>query len=336
MTVLVTGGAGYIGGHMVLGLLDAGEVPIVVDDMSNGVPWAVPPEVHFIWGDSGDYETVARVIETHKVDTVIHFAGRLITPQFYDDPLEYYLANTAKSRTLLSAVQKLGIKHFIFSSTAAVYGNPATNPVPETAPLAPISAYGSSKLMTEMMLHDVAAVCDLRFVALRYFNVAGADPEGRYGQSTTKTTLLVQIAAQVALGIRPYIEIYGDDYPTADGTCIRDYIHVTDLVDAHLAALRHLRNSGASFVANCGYGRGYSVKQVLDMTQTIAGRELVRKIGARRKGDAVEVVAEANLVRTKLGWSPRYADLATIVTHALRWEEQLQKKRRLRNRVSER
>jgi len=214
-----------------------------------------------------------------------------------------------------------------------VYGNPPMNPVPETAPLAPISAYGTSKLMTEMMLRDVAAVRDLKYVALRYFNVAGADPNGRYGQSTTKTTLLVQIAAQVALGIRPHIEIYGDDYPTMDGTCVRDYIHVSDLVDAHLAALRHLRNSGKNLIANCGYGRGYSVKQVLDMTEKVSGRGFERRIGPRRRGDAVEVVAEANLIRKELGWSPRYADLATIVEHALRWEEQLQKKYRFDNRA---
>src|SRR5262245_31061998 len=328
MTVLVTGGAGYIGGHMVLGLLDAGEKPVIIDNMSNGVPWAIPHGVPFVLGDSGDYETVARTIEKYKVDAVIHFAARLITPQFYDDPLEYYHANTVKSRTLLSAVQNLGIKHFIFSSTAAVYGNPPMNPVPETAPLAPISAYGTSKLMTEMMLRDVAAVRDLKYVALRYFNVAGADPKGRYGQSTTKTTLLVQIAAQVALGIRPAIEISGDDYPTVDGTCVRDYIHVSDLVDAHLAALHHLRAGGKNLIANCGYGRGYSVKQVLDMTQRVSGRSFERKIGPRRLGDAVEVVAEANLIRATLGWRPRYDDLATIVEHALQWEEQLRKKYR--------
>ena len=333
MTVLVTGGAGYIGGHMVLGLLDAGEEPVVIDDMSNGVPWAIPNGVRFVLGDSGDYETVARTIAKYDVDAVVHFAARLITPQYYDDPLEYYHANTVKSRTLLSAVQNLGVKHFIFSSTAAVYGNPPMNPVPETAPLAPISAYGSSKLMTEIMLGDLAAVRDLRYVTLRYFNVAGADPGGRYGQSTTKTTLLVQIAAQVALGIRPFIEIYGDDYPTADGTCIRDYIHVSDLVDAHLAALHHLRNTGKNLVANCGYGRGYSVKQVLDITQKVAGRDFERRIGPRRRGDAVEVVAEAKLIRKELGWSPRYADLATIVEHALRWEEQLQRNYRFTDRV---
>ena len=322
--ILITGGAGYIGGHMVRGLLDAGEKPVVIDNMSNGVAWAVPAGVPFVLGDSGDYETVARVIAQHRIDAVIHFAGRLITPHLYNDPLEYYLANTVKTRTLLAAVQDSGIRHFVFSSTAAVYGNPPVNPVPETAPLAPTSAYGSSKLMTETMLHDLASVCDLNYVALRYFNVAGADPEARYGQSTTKTTLLVQIAAQAALGFRPFVEIYGDDYPTADGTCVRDYIHVTDLVDAHLAAIRYLRGGGKNLIANCGYGRGYSVKQVLDMAEKLSGRRFERHIGPRRRGDATEVVAEANLIRAELGWRPQYNDLATIVQHALNWELRLQ------------
>jgi UDP-glucose 4-epimerase len=332
MAVLVTGGAGYIGGHMVLGLLDAGEEPIVIDDMSNGVPWAIPQGVHFVQGDIGDYETVARTIEDHRIDAVIHFAARLIAPQFEDDPLEYYHANAVKNRALLSAVRSRGIRYFILSSTAAVYGNPSIKPVSETAPLAPISAYGRSKLMAEWMLCDVAAVCDLKYVTLRYFNVAGADPKGRYGQSTTNTTLLVQIAVQAALGIRPYIEIYGDNYPTADGTCVRDYIHVADLVDVHLAALRHLRNAGSNFTANCGYGRGYSVKQVLDTVQSVSGSNFERRIGPRRRGDAPEVVAEAKLICAEFGWSPRYADLATIVEHALRWEDRLQKRHRFGNR----
>jgi UDP-glucose 4-epimerase len=317
---------------MVLGLLDVGETPVVIDDMSNGVPWAIPRGVRCVQGDSGDYETVARVVDHHKIDAVIHFAARLISPRFYDDPLEYYHANTAKSRSLLSVVQNLGIKHFIFSSTAAVYGNAPVNPIPETTAAIPISPYGSSKLMTETMLRDLAAVTDVKFVALRYFNVAGADPMGRYGQSTTNTTLLVQIAAQVALGIRPFIEIYGNDYPTADGTCVRDYVHVTDLIDAHLAALRHLRAGGGNLIANCGYGRGYSVKQVIDAMEKVSGRPFLRRIGPRRRGDAVEVVAEASLIRAEFGWRPRYDDLLTISEHALRWEEQMRQKYRFDNR----
>jgi UDP-glucose 4-epimerase len=333
MTVLVTGGAGYIGGHMVLGLLDAGEKPVVIDNMSNGLPWAIPTGVPCVVGDSGDYETVVGVMKSYKVDAVIHFAARLITPQFYDDPLEYYHANTAKTRTLLSAVQNLGVKHFIFSSTAAVYGNPPVNPVPESAPPAPISPYGRSKLMTEMMLHDLASVGELQFVALRYFNVAGADPSGRYGQSSTKTTLLVQIAAQAALGIRSYVEIFGNDYATVDGTCVRDYIHVTDLIEAHLAALRYVRAGHKSLILNCGYGRGYSVKQVLDTTEEVSGRRFERQIGPRRRGDAVEVVAEAKLIKEEFGWRPRYDNLATIVDHALRWEERLRDSYRFERRV---
>jgi UDP-glucose 4-epimerase len=331
--ILITGGAGYIGGHMVRRLLDAGEQPIVIDNMSNGVAWALPAGVPFVLGDSGDYETVAQVIALHKIEAVIHFAGRLITPQFYNDPLEYYLANTVKTRTLLAAVQDFGVKYFVFSSTAAVYGNPPINPVPETAPLAPTSAYGASKLMTETMLRDLAAVCDIKYVALRYFNVAGADPQARYGQSTTKTTLLVQIAAQAALGVRPFIEIYGDDYPTADGTCVRDYIHVTDLVDAHLAAIRYLRGGGKNLIANCGYGCGYSVKQVLDTAEKMSGRSFERRIGPRRRGDATQVVAEANLIREELGWRPQYNDLSTIVTHALNWERHLQASYRFKDRA---
>jgi UDP-glucose 4-epimerase len=332
MTVLVTGGAGYIGGHMVLALLDAGEPAVVIDDMSNGVPWAVPGEVPFIVGDSGDYETVARAIAAHRIDAVIHFAARLIEPRFYDDPLEYYHANTAKSRALLAAVADCGVKHFIFSSTAAVYGNPPVNPVPESAPLDPISAYGSSKLMTETMLRDLAAVRDFKFVALRYFNVAGADPAGRYGQSSTRTTLLIQIAAQTALGVRPYIEIFGTDYPTRDGTCIRDYIHVADLVDAHAAALRHLRGGGANLIANCGYGRGYSVREVLDTTEQVAGRKLERRFAPRRRGDASEVVAQAELIRRELDWRPRFDHLPTIIEHALVWERRLQQRHGFGNR----
>ncbi len=213
-----------------------------------------------------------------------------------------------------------------------MFQNPACNPVPESAIPAPISPYGTSKLMTEMMLRDVAEVRDLTYVTLRYFNVAGADPSGRYGQSTTKTTLLVQIAVQAALGIRPYLEIYGDDYPTADGTCVRDYIHVTDLIDAHLAALRHLRAGGRSLTLNCGYGRGFSVKQVLDVTEKVSGRRFERRIGPRRRGDAVEVVAEASRIRGELSWRPHFEDLATIVEHALQWERQLQRCYRFDNR----
>jgi UDP-glucose 4-epimerase len=326
VTILVTGGAGYIGGHMVLALLDAGEQVVVIDDMSNGVAWAIPSDVTFVRGDVGDIQLVTSVARQYHVTAIMHFAARLISPQFAADPLEYYLNNTAKSCALLRAVQGLGITHFVFSSTAAVYGNSPTNPIPETAPLAPISAYGSSKLMTETMLREVERLGSLNFAILRYFNVAGADPAGRYGQSSTRTSLLVQIAVQAALGIRPFIEIYGDDYPTRDGTCIRDYIHVTDLVDAHISALRHLRNGGKNLIVNCGYGRGYSVKEVLDMTEKVAGRRFERRIGPRRLGDVTQAFADSRLISAELDWRPRYDDLATIIEHALRWEKQLQRK----------
>ena len=324
MKILVTGGAGYIGGHMVLGLLDRGITPVVIDDMSNGVPWALRPEVPFYHGDIGNYELLSQIMQEHQIDTVMHFAARLITPEFYERPLEFYLQNTAKSRVLLQAVSDHGIKRFVFSATAAVYGNPKVNPVPETADIAPISAYGQSKWMTECMLADVARFSDLEFVALRYFNVAGADPAGRYGQSTTKTTLLVQIAVQHALGVRGEMEVFGTDYPTIDGTCVRDYIHVTDLIDAHLRALDYLVSGGENFTCNVGYGHGYSVKQVIEMAKQVSGSDFPVRYGPRRTGDAVEVVAKADLIRERLGWNPKYDDLETIVSHAMAWERSLQ------------
>lgn len=324
MAILVTGGAGYIGGHMVLGLLDRGIKPVVIDDMSNGVSWALQPGVPFYHGDIGNYELVSKIIRDHEIDTVIHFAARLITPQYYNKPLEYYLQNTIKSRALLQAISDCGIKKLIFSGTAAVYGNPRTNPVSEDGEIAPLSAYGRSKWMTECMLADVAQHSDLRYVTLRYFNVAGADPTGRYGQSTTKTTLLVQIAAQHALGVRDELEVYGHDYPTIDGTCVRDYIHVTDLVQAHLRALDYLESGSQSLTCNVGYGHGFSVKQVIDTVKEISGTDFPVRFGPRRLGDAIEVVAKADLVRKLLGWRPQYDDLKIIARHAVDWEKKVQ------------
>jgi UDP-glucose 4-epimerase len=321
MTIMVTGGAGYIGGHMVLGLLDRGETPVVVDNMSNGVPWAPIGDIPAYHADVGDYEAMSRIIRVHQVDTIIHFAALLITPEFYDKPLEFYLQNTVKSRALIQAAVDNGVKRFVFSGTAAVYGNPEVNPVSEEGKVAPISAYGMSKWVTERMLADAAGVSGMEWVVLRYFNVAGADPQGRYGQSTTKTTLLVQIAVQSALGIRNGIDVFGTDYPTVDGTCVRDYIHVTDLVDAHHAALRHLGEGRGNLLCNVGYGRGFSVKQVIETTQRVSGRDFPVRVADRRRGDAVEVVADARRAREQLGWTPRYDDLDTIVGHALRWEE---------------
>ena len=329
MTILVTGGAGYIGGHMVLGLLDRGITPVVIDDMSNGVPWALRPDVPFYHGDVGNYELVSKVMREHDIDTVIHFAARLIMPEFYDKPLEYYLQNTVKSRALLQAVSDHGVKKFIFSGTAAIYGNPKVNPVSEEGDVAPLSAYGMSKWMTECMLADVARNTDLKYVTLRYFNVAGADPAGRYGQSTTKTTLLVQIAAQHALGVRGQMEVFGTDYPTVDGTCVRDYIHVSDLVQAHLLALDHLESGEESLTCNVGYGQGFSVKQVIDTMKEISGSDFPVRFGPRRTGDAIEVVAKADLVRERLGWRPEYNDLNIIAQHALNWEKKLGESYRL-------
>lgn len=324
MTILVTGGAGFIGGHMILGLLDRGIAPVVLDDMSNGVPWALRPEVPFYHGDVGDYELVSEIMRNHGIDTVMHFAAKLITPDSFRRPLDFYTQNAVKSRSLLQACVDHGIKKFVFSATAAVYGNPVVNPVPETGAIAPISAYGRSKWMTECMLADVATVEDINFVALRYFNVAGADPSCRYGQSTTKTTLLVQIAVQHALGVRGEMEVYGTDYPTADGTCVRDFIHVSDLVDAHLRALDFLDRKSGNLTCNVGYGHGYSVKQVIETVKEVSGSDFPVRYGPRRQGDAVEVVAEAKLIQKELGWVPQYDDLRTVVEHALAWERRLQ------------
>ncbi len=323
MNILVTGGAGYIGGHMVLGLVDRGITPVVIDDMSNGVAWALRPSVPFYHGDIGDHALVARILREHRIDTIIHFAAQLITPDLYEKPLEYYLRNTVKSRALLQAAMEHGVKRFVFSATAAAYGNPRSNPIAEDAPIAPTSPYGTSKYMTELMLADVAAFSDMRYVALRYFNVAGADPQTRYGQSTTKTTLLVQIAVQSALGLRPGFEVFGTDYPTADGSCVRDYIHVTDLVDAHVRALDHLQKGGENLTCNVGYGHGFSVKQVIDTVKRVSGRDFDVRYGPRRRGDPIEVVADASRIRARLGWQPDYDDLEVIVDHALRWEQHM-------------
>ena len=333
MTILVTGGAGYIGGHMGLALADRGETFVVMDDMSNGVPWAVPPGVELIVGSTGDYQRVLQAIREHEVDTILHFAATLITPDLYRRPLEYYRINSANGRALLQAAADGGVKQFVYSATSAVYGNPKVNPVSVEADIAPTTPYGKSKLVTELMLKDLSDVSDMRYVALRYFNVAGADPAGRYGQSTTKTTLLVQIAVQCALGIRPGLEIFGTDYETPDGTCIRDYLHVTDLIDAHISALEHLRSGGGNLTLNVGYGHGYSVRDIIDTVKRVSGADFPVREGPRRLGDPVEVVAEANLIREKFGWEPKLDNIETIVTHALQWERRMEERRSLEART---
>ncbi|MEM9104996.1 MAG: UDP-glucose 4-epimerase GalE [Pseudomonadota bacterium] len=324
MTVLVTGGAGYIGSHMVWRLLDAGERVVVVDRLSTGFEWAVPAEANLTVCDIGDQERMEALLRENNVDAVFHFAGSIIVPESVTDPLSYYLNNTVNSRALMQACVNAGVANFIFSSTAAVYGTPREmDPVVETEPLSPESPYGTSKLMTEMMLKDVAAAHPLTYACLRYFNVAGADPDGRTGQSTLNATHLIKVATQAALGKRPFMQVFGTDYPTPDGTCIRDYIHVTDLVEAHYLALQHMRETGQSLTVNCGYGHGQSVFQVVDTVKRISGTDFDVQLANRRAGDAVSIVANSDLARKTLGWSPRFDDLDEIVSHALHWEDTL-------------
>ncbi len=326
MTVLVTGGAGYIGSHMVLELLDAGEKVVVLDNLSTGFWWAVPPEATLVQGDMGDEALVSKVLEEHKVDEIVHFAAKIVVPESVADPLGYYLNNTAKTRSLIACAVKAGVKRIIFSSTAAVYGDVKVNPVTEDVPQEPVSPYGRSKLMTEWMLQDVGRAHGLQYVILRYFNVAGADPKGRTGQSTPNATHLIKVACQTAIGDREQMAVFGTDYPTPDGTCLRDYIQVTDLARAHMAALTHLRGGGESGVFNCGYGRGYSVKEIVDVVKKVSGVDFPVVYEERRPGDPPAIVAEADRARSVLGWKPIYDDVELIVGQALAWEKALKTK----------
>ncbi len=323
MSVLVTGGAGYIGGHMVLGLIDAGESVVVVDNLSTGFAWAVPDGAKLVVGDFGDGDLISDLIKQHEVDAIAHFAAKIIVPESVSDPLNYYRNNTTKALNLIECAVEGAVKHFIFSSTAAVYGETSAEPVGEEAPLAPISPYGRSKLMVEWMLEDAARAHDLRYVALRYFNVAGADPQGRLGQSTPNATHLIKRGVQTALGRYSSMDIFGEDYPTPDGTCVRDYIQVTDLIDAHLAALRYLRAGGASLVCNCGYGHGATVKEVIEVVKRVSGVDFRVNRAPRRAGDPAAIVARATRVREVLGWRPQRDDLDAIVRQALEWERRL-------------
>ncbi len=329
MAVLVTGGAGYIGSHMVWELLDHGEEVVVLDRLSTGFDWAVPDAAELVVGDIADQPLVEDIMERRGVDAVIHFAGSIIVPESVSDPLGYYFNNTVKSRALIESAVRRGVKHFIFSSTAAVYGTPRTNPVSEDETLDPESPYGRSKLMTEMMLRDAAAAHDLSYTALRYFNVSGADPRLRTGQSTKGATHLIKVACETASGKRQQIEIFGTDYPTHDGTCVRDYIHVSDLVNAHYLALKRLRGGGDSLIANCGYGRGYSVLEVIDTVKRVSGKDFRVVESARRPGDPVAIVASAERCQATLGWQPAHDNLEEIVGHALAWEEALARRNRL-------
>ena len=323
MAVLVTGGAGYIGSHMVLALTDVGIETVVIDNLSTGFAWAIAPAAKLVRGDIGDQELVSKVIRDHRVDAVIHFAGSIVVPDSVSDPLAYYSNNTVKSRSLMECAVKAKVPNFIFSSTAAVYGNPKSLPVFETDAPLPISPYGSSKLMTEIMLRDSHLAYGLQYVALRYFNVAGADPQGRSGQSTPRATHLIKVACQTALGQRDHMDVFGTDYDTPDGTCLRDYIHVSDLIAAHVDALSHLRKGGESGIFNCGYGKGYSVLEVINAVKKAHGSDFRVNMGPRRAGDPAAIVAGAERVRDMLGWQPKYADLDFIVKSALAWEQRL-------------
>jgi UDP-glucose 4-epimerase len=323
MTVLVTGGAGYIGSHMVWELIDQGEDVVVLDRLSTGFDWAVAPEAELIVGDIGDYDLVTKLLRNRKIDSVIHFAGSIVVPESVTDPLSYYENNTVKTRMLLQAVVDTRIPHFIFSSTAAVYGNQGSDPIGEQAATLPESPYGRSKLMTEWMLADASRAYGFSYTALRYFNVAGADPRGRTGQSTAGATHLIKVACEVALGKRESLSVFGTDYDTPDGTCLRDYIHVSDLVEAHRLALDRLRRGGANLVINCGYGRGYSVLEVIEAVKRVSGNDFTVRMSDRRPGDPAAIVALGDLARRELEWSPRLNSLDGIVRDALAWERAL-------------
>jgi UDP-glucose 4-epimerase len=321
-SILVTGGAGYIGSHVVRQLVERGERVVVLDNLSTGYPSAVLG-APLVVGNTGDAATVDRVLQEHSVATVMHFAAHTIVPESVSDPLKYYGNNTCATRNLLERCDRAGVKHFVFSSTAAVYGMPAEGLAREDSPTVPINPYGLSKLMSEWMLRDLAAASALRYVALRYFNVAGSDPGGRIGHTAPNATLLVKVACQHAAGVRPALQVFGTDYPTPDGTGVRDYIHVEDLASAHLCALDYLRGGGASTTLNCGYGHGYSVREVLRMVEQVSGCRLTVQESPRRAGDPPSLVARAARIREVLGWAPRFDDLETIVRTQLAWEHRL-------------
>jgi UDP-glucose 4-epimerase len=323
MSILVTGGAGYIGSHMALELEDAGEEVVVLDNLSTGFRWAVPEGVPLVVGDFGDEDLVTETIARYDVTEIAHFAAKIVVPESVADPLGYYLNNTAKARTLIETAVNCEVTRFIFSSTAAVYGDPEHNPVTEDESLKPVSPYGRSKLMVEWMLEDVSRATDFNHVALRYFNVAGGDPKGRAGQSTPNATHLIKVAAQAALGLRQKMQVFGTDYPTHDGSCVRDYIQVTDLARAHLDALRYLRDGGKSLVCNCGYKRGFSVLEVIETVKRVSGVDFPVEISGRRPGDPAAIVADNARIKSVLGWEPKYDDLEQIVRQALDWEKGL-------------
>jgi UDP-glucose 4-epimerase len=322
--ILVTGGAGYIGSHAVLALLDASWPVIVIDNLSTGFRWAVPETATFVEGDVGDQALVESVIREHGVRAIIHFAGSIIVPESVENPLKYYRNNTANSLSLIASAVATGVAHFIFSSTAATYGVPEEVPIPEGAANQPINPYGTSKLMTELMLRDVAAAHPINYCALRYFNVAGADPAGRSGQSTAGATHLIKVACEVATGKRAHVGVFGTDFPTADGTGVRDYIHVSDLADAHVKALEALiAEPAASHIVNCGYGHGYSVLEVLDAVDRVTNIKVTRVVEGRRAGDPPALVSQNRAIRERFGWVPTRDNLDGIIKDALSWERKL-------------
>jgi UDP-glucose 4-epimerase len=326
--VLVTGGAGYIGSHAVLALKDAGWPVAVVDNLSTGFRFAIPEGVAFYEGDIEDADLLARIFAEqgmgNGIGAIMHFAGSIVVPESVENPLKYYHNNTVKSRALIEAAVTAGVPHFIFSSTAATYGVPEVSPVTEETPRSPINPYGWSKLMTEQMLADVSAAHPINFCALRYFNVAGADPQGRSGQSTAGATHLIKVAVEAALGKRSHVSVFGTDYDTPDGTGVRDYIHVTDLAAAHVLALEALiARPDRSLTMNCGYGRGFSVLEVLDAVDRVTNRKIDRRMEPRRAGDPASLISDPARIRATLPWEPRHADLDTIIEHALQWERKL-------------
>ena len=323
MSVLVTGAAGYIGAHMLLALRDAGEAAVALDDLSVGARWLVPGDIPFVEADVGDRKALAAIFADHGVKEVIHFAGSILVPESLERPLAYYRNNTAKTLALIEACVEAGVKRFIFSSTAAVYGTPDTSPVAESAPIRPISPYGASMAMSERILADAARAHGLSFIVLRYFNVAGADPKGRAGEIGRPTHLL-KVAAQIAVGSRrETLQIYGADYPTPDGTAIRDYVHVSDLADAHLSALARVRRGAAALTLNCGYGRGCSVHEAIEAVSRVTDAPLPHEIAPRRAGDPAQLIADTAAIRAALDWRPRYDDIDFIVRTAIDWERRL-------------
>ena len=323
-TVLVTGGAGYIGSHAVLALKDRGWSVVVVDNLSTGFRFSLPDDVPLIEADIGDQATVEAAMRTHEVKAVMHFAGSIIVPESVDNPLKYYHNNTVNSRALIESAVRCSVPHFIFSSTAATYGMPEVSPISESCPQRPINPYGMSKLMTEYMLSDVSAAHPLNFCALRYFNVAGADPQARSGQSTAGATHLIKVAVEAALGKRSHVGVYGTDYDTPDGTGVRDYIHVSDLAAAHVLALEALMQAPErNYLLNCGYGRGFSVLEVLDAVDRVTNMQIDRRIEGRRAGDPPSLVSDNRAIMATFPWKPLYADLDTFIAHALAWERKL-------------